>query len=79
MFDAAGPSDDLWRTGYRLNEDMRPTFITRQMACTILRAGKSINFLRYTGTLLLPFISEGLDTHLSFQLVCIEKWRVNAL
>ncbi|KAL3160087.1 hypothetical protein ABBQ32_010867 [Trebouxia sp. C0010 RCD-2024] len=41
-----GSTDDLWRTGYRLNEGMRPTFITQQMACTILRAGKSINFLR---------------------------------
>lgn len=43
---SVGSTDDLWRTGYRLNEGMRPTFITRQMACTILRAGKSINFLR---------------------------------
>ncbi len=43
----AGLSDDLWRNGYRLNEDMRPSFISKQMAGTILRAGKSINFLRY--------------------------------
>ena len=43
----AGLSDDLWRNGYRLNEEMRPSFISKQMAGTILRAGKSINFLRY--------------------------------
>ena len=42
----AGLTNDLWHTGYKLNEDMRPNFISRQMACTILRAGKSINFLR---------------------------------
>ena len=42
----AGLPDDLWRSGYRLNEDMRPNFISRPMASTILRAGKSINFLR---------------------------------
>ena len=42
----AGLADDLWRSGYRLNEDMRPTFISKKMASTILRAGKSINFLR---------------------------------
>lgn len=43
----AGLSDDLWRNGYRLNDNMRPSFISKQMAGTILRAGKSINFLRY--------------------------------
>ncbi len=43
----AGLSDDLWRNGYRLNEEMRPSFISKQIAGTILRAGKSINFLRY--------------------------------
>lgn len=43
---STGLSDDLWRSGYRLNEDMRPTFISKKMASTILRAGKSINFLR---------------------------------
>ena len=48
----AGLTDDLWHTGYKLNEDMRPTFISRPMACTILRAGKSINFLRSVHALL---------------------------
>lgn len=51
--DRAGSTADLWHTGYRLNEDMRPTFITRQLACTILRAGKSINFLRPVYALLM--------------------------
>lgn len=37
---------DLWREGYEMNEEMLPSFITKTLANKILRAGKSINFLR---------------------------------
>lgn len=37
---------DLWRTGYTLNEAMLPGFVSPTLAQKILRAGKSINFLR---------------------------------
>eukprot|EP00850_Spirogloea_muscicola_P019099 SM000183S03993 [mRNA] locus=s183:284396:289670:- [translate_table: standard] len=36
----------LWSSGFRLNEAMLPTFISRSMALKILRCGKSINFLK---------------------------------
>ena len=37
---------DLWRRKYAFDEDMLPSFITREQGKTILRLGKSINFLR---------------------------------
>jgi gamma-tubulin complex component 3 len=43
---AAGSSRDLWRDAYRLEPACVPPFITAELAETILRAGKSINFLR---------------------------------
>lgn len=42
---AAGPGD-LWRDAYRLEPAKLPPFISSDLAATILRAGKSINFLR---------------------------------
>lgn len=36
----------LWRDGYRLEESMRSPFISEALASRILRAGKSLNFLR---------------------------------
>uniref|UniRef100_A0A383WQ52 Uncharacterized protein n=1 Tax=Tetradesmus obliquus TaxID=3088 RepID=A0A383WQ52_TETOB len=43
---AAGAGRDLWRDAYRLEPACVPPFITGELAETILRAGKSINFLR---------------------------------
>ena len=37
---------DLWRMGYTINQFMLPEFLTPKLAEKILRAGKSINFLR---------------------------------
>ena len=36
----------LWRDGFRLDEVIRPPFVTPDLAETLLRAGKSLNFLR---------------------------------
>ena len=36
----------LWRDGFRLDEAIRPPFVTPALAQTLLRAGKSLNFLR---------------------------------
>ena len=36
----------LWREGYKLEESMRSPFISQDLASRILRAGKSLNFLR---------------------------------
>ncbi|CAN1144370.1 Gamma-tubulin complex component 3 [Linum perenne] len=38
--------ESLWREGYRLHSKMLPSFISQSLAQRILRAGKSINFLR---------------------------------
>jgi gamma-tubulin complex component 3 len=43
---AAAGSRDLWRDAYRLEPACVPPFINAELAETILRAGKSINFLR---------------------------------
>eukprot|EP00878_Enallax_costatus_P017689 GHUV01018585.1.p1 GENE.GHUV01018585.1~~GHUV01018585.1.p1 ORF type:complete len:688 (+),score=234.63 GHUV01018585.1:858-2921(+) len=37
---------DLWRDAYRIEPAKLPPFINAELAATILRAGKSINFLR---------------------------------
>eukprot|EP00879_Flechtneria_rotunda_P027814 GHRR01029816.1.p1 GENE.GHRR01029816.1~~GHRR01029816.1.p1 ORF type:complete len:624 (+),score=227.32 GHRR01029816.1:846-2717(+) len=37
---------DLWRDAYRIEPAKQPPFISADLAATILRAGKSINFLR---------------------------------
>ena len=36
----------LWRDGFTLDEVIRPPFVTPALAETLLRAGKSLNFLR---------------------------------
>lgn len=36
----------LWRSGYRLEDALRPPFIPPALALKLLRAGKSLNFLR---------------------------------
>ena len=36
----------MWRDGFRLDEVIRPPFVTPDLAETLLRAGKSLNFLR---------------------------------
>ena len=41
-----GDSFDLWADGYMLRLHLVPTFISEDLARKILRAGKSINFLR---------------------------------
>jgi gamma-tubulin complex component 3 len=41
---AAGP--DVWRASYELKSDLQPSFISPRLARNIMRAGKSINFLR---------------------------------
>eukprot|EP00210_Caulerpa_lentillifera_P002528 g2425.t1 len=41
-----GKTFDLWRMGYTLNTAMLPGFVNPSLAQKILRAGKSINFLR---------------------------------
>ena len=38
--------NDLWRRKYTFDEDMLPPFMTREQAQSVLRLGKSINFLR---------------------------------
>ncbi|KAL9677538.1 hypothetical protein QQ045_005771 [Rhodiola kirilowii] len=38
--------ESLWREGYQLHAGMLPLFISQSLAQRILRAGKSINFLR---------------------------------
>ena len=43
---AVGGHGKLWRDGYRLEESMRSPFISEALASRILRAGKSLNFLR---------------------------------
>ena len=40
------PLDDLWRHGYKLRSEMIPSAISGDLARTILRTGKSINFLK---------------------------------
>lgn len=42
----SGSSRDLWRDAYRLELAKLPPFINTELAATILRAGKSINFLK---------------------------------
>lgn len=37
---------DMWRTGYFINLQMLPGFVPKNLAEKILRAGKTINFLR---------------------------------
>lgn len=44
--DHAVPDKDLWRCKYAFDDDMLPSFVTREQGKTILRLGKSINFLR---------------------------------
>ncbi|XP_074307024.1 gamma-tubulin complex component 3-like [Silene latifolia] len=39
-------AESLWREGYRLHAGMLPSFISPSLAQSILRTGKSINFLR---------------------------------
>ena len=39
-------AEALWREGYQLQGNMLPTFIPESLAQSILRTGKSINFLR---------------------------------
>lgn len=39
-------AESLWREGYQLYAGMLPSFISQSLAQRILRAGKSINFLR---------------------------------
>ncbi|KAK9671631.1 hypothetical protein RND81_12G043800 [Saponaria officinalis] len=39
-------AESLWREGYRLHTGMLPSFISPSLAKSILRTGKSINFLR---------------------------------
>ncbi|KAL9259817.1 Gamma-tubulin complex component 3-like protein [Drosera capensis] len=39
-------AESLWMEGYKLHTPMLPSFISRSLAQRILRAGKSINFLR---------------------------------
>uniref|UniRef100_A0A7N1A3W6 Gamma-tubulin complex component n=1 Tax=Kalanchoe fedtschenkoi TaxID=63787 RepID=A0A7N1A3W6_KALFE len=39
-------AESLWREGYQLHAGMLPSFISQSLAQRILRAGKSINFLR---------------------------------
>lgn len=42
-----GTEVDMWQTGYVLNSQMLPGFVPGDLAEKILRAGKTINFLRY--------------------------------
>jgi len=44
--DHAVPDKDLWRCKYAFDDDMLPSFVTREQGKTMLRLGKSINFLR---------------------------------
>ena len=44
--DHAVPDKDLWQCKYAFDDDMLPSFVTREQGKTILRLGKSINFLR---------------------------------
>ena len=44
--DYAIHDNDLWRRKYTLDEDMLPPFMSREQAQSVLRLGKSINFLR---------------------------------
>ncbi|CEF97652.1 Gamma tubulin complex protein 3 [Ostreococcus tauri] len=44
--DHAVPDKDLWRRKYEFDENMLPSFITQEQGRTIMRLGKSINFLR---------------------------------
>ncbi|CAD7697869.1 unnamed protein product [Ostreobium quekettii] len=42
----SAPLLDLWREGYRIDHAMLPAYISEPLARQILRAGKTINFLR---------------------------------
>ena len=44
--DPAVGEEDLWRSRYFINDEMRPPFISEATAADVLRVGKSINFLR---------------------------------
>ena len=44
--DHAVPDKDLWRRKYAFDEEMLPSFLSNEQGRTILRLGKSINFLR---------------------------------
>ena len=44
--DPAVAEEDMWRHRYRLDDGMRPPFISEVTAADVLRVGKSINFLR---------------------------------
>lgn len=37
---------DMWRDGYVIDEARVPSFLGPQLASKILRAGKSVNFLK---------------------------------
>ena len=43
----AGIGGALWRQGYSVEEELRPPFISRALAHKLLRAGKTLNFLRW--------------------------------
>ena len=43
----AGIGGALWRQGYSVEEELRPPFISRAFANKLLRAGKTLNFLRW--------------------------------
>ena len=42
----AGVGGALWRQGYSVEDELRPPMVSRALADKLLRAGKSLNFLR---------------------------------
>ena len=42
----AGVGGALWRQGYSVEDELRPPMVSRTLADKLLRAGKSLNFLR---------------------------------
>ena len=44
--DAGPPNQHLWRDAYVLDDAVRPSFVSPALAAAILRAGKSLLFLR---------------------------------
>ena len=43
---ATGGARHLWRDAFVLDDAVRPAFVSHSLAAAILRAGKSLHFLR---------------------------------
>lgn len=75
-----GDGFDLWRDGYEVVAAMLPPFVSTDLAEVVLRAGKTINFLRHCCGDLgwaddeeLRQLQEGLERHVASGLVSVSR------